>query len=385
MSRFVRFLVSFFTAIGLAWGAPAETIIVPCDVASLSTALDAVNTNGQEDFVWLAPGCTYTLPALWNVEADGGNPVWIYGRRAKLSGGDAHPVLIVSIGATLHLNDVTVTKGRSAGDGGAIASIGTLTLNGSTVSDSTADGYGGGIENFGTLRLVKSTVSGNTASVQGGGIDNFHGRILVTESAINGNTSLYGGGLRNGGDAVVQNSTLRGNGGFVGGGLLNDPSGRAALGNVTISGNAISGSDGGGGIRNEGSLALDNSIVANTAFGLADCFNSGTITPSGGNLIEDGSCAVAGALSGDPIFYDVGASVAFLPLAPSSPAIDAGADASCPGVDQTGAQRPLDGHGDGTFVCDLGANESRCGLLGIEPFLVLPFARRLVRARSRRG
>lgn len=385
ISRRIPFLVALLVAIGLGRSAHAETITVPCDVPTLSTALAAVNTNGQEDFVWLAPGCTYALPELWSVEADAGNPVWIYGRGATLSGGDQHTVLIVSIGATLHLNDVTVTKGKSAGDGGAISSIGTLTLTDSTVSDSEAAGYGGGIENLGTLRLTRSTVSGNTASVQGGGIDNLFGRLTVAESTISHNIGLYGGGIRNGGIASLSNSTVFDNGGFVGGGLLNDSNGRAALGNVTFSKNAISGSDGGGGIRNEGALAIDNSIVANTAFGLADCFNSGTITATGGNLVEDGSCAIDGALDGDPGFFAVASSARFLPLGPSSPAIDAGDNASCPGIDQSGARRPRDGHSDGTSVCDLGSHESACGLLGIEPFLVLPFARRLVRSRSRRG
>lgn len=46
------------------------------------------------------------------------------------------------------------------------------------------------------------------------------------------------------------------------------------------------------------------------------------------------------------------------PLA-GSPAIDAGEASSCPGVDVRGLSRPVDGDGDGTAVCDVGAYEWR--------------------------
>jgi hypothetical protein len=44
-------------------------------------------------------------------------------------------------------------------------------------------------------------------------------------------------------------------------------------------------------------------------------------------------------------------------LLPGSPAIDAGASAACPATDQRGVARPLDGNGDGTTACDVGAFE----------------------------
>ena len=44
-------------------------------------------------------------------------------------------------------------------------------------------------------------------------------------------------------------------------------------------------------------------------------------------------------------------------LSPSSPAIDAGTNAVCPATDYRGFPRPVDGNGDGTAICDMGAYE----------------------------
>ena len=46
-------------------------------------------------------------------------------------------------------------------------------------------------------------------------------------------------------------------------------------------------------------------------------------------------------------------------LAPDSPGVDGGEDASCAVDDVLGQPRPADGNGDGTAVCDLGAFELR--------------------------
>lgn len=387
-----RLSATLVLAIALASGlgrtpqAAAETVNVGCDIYTLAGIINTANRNGEEDLIWLSPACHYELLAPLVIDADLGNPIRIYGRGATISGRDVLNPLVVNAGAIAELNGVTVTKGTTTGSGGAIRNLGTLALTGGTVSDSVAANTGGGIYNAGVLKLTRTSVSGNHSIVNGGGIENAtQARLTLVDSAVSDNSSSYGGGIRNRHRASLFNSTLFRNTGFVGGGVLNDPLGTAMLSNVTISDNEISGSDGGGGIRNEGALSIDNSIVSDTDLGGADCFNSGTITASGGNLVEDGSCAIAGALSGDPMFVGAAGKRKYLPLMPSSPAIDAGSNSSCPGSDQTGARRPRDGHGDGTFVCDLGSHESACGLLGIEPFLVLPVARRLMRARARRG
>ena len=379
-----------FVALTLASRTPAaraETFNVACDAAALASVITTVNTNLEEDFVWLAPSCLYRLAASWVVQEDGGNPVHVQGRNTTISGQNARTAFIVNAGATLHLSDVTVQDGFNTLNGGAIQNGGTLTLNRSTVTASSASSYGGGIHNTGTARLTRSTVSANSAGTQAGGINNGAGsRLTLVDTTVSGNNGLYGGGIANRGTASLFNSTLFGNSGFIGGGILNSGASAAALlSNVTISGNTISGSNGGGGIRNEAALRLDNSIIANHQQG--DCYNSGTITPVTSNLIEDGSCSVLAAFTGDPKLGSPVSKPAVLPLQAGSPAIDAGQNPACARYDQRGAVRPQDGNQDGLAICDLGSYEwtSRaCGLLGIEVFAVLPLARLVARTRSRR-
>src|SRR5439155_22233245 len=93
----------------------------------------------------------------------------------------------------------------------------------------------------------------------------------------------------------------------------------------------------------------------------------GSITSAGHNLSSDGSCGLAGAgdlQKVDPKLgelADNGGPTQTHALLAGSPAIDAGDNASCPGTDQRGTARPVDGNSDGVAVCDIGAFEAPAG------------------------
>ncbi len=219
------------------------------------------------------------------------------------------------------------------------------TLSGNSAANIGAGyaGYGGGIFNyFGTLILSNSTLSGNTASGYcsngvpcsfGGGISNLFATLSLTNSTLSGNSATYGGGVYNGdGQATVTNSTLSGN-------------------------SATSG----GGVYSNGSLAVKNAILANTASG-GNC--SGNPSSYGHNVSDDATCAFAAsgdvnniAAGLDPSgLQNNGGPTRTIALLAGSPAINAGDDAVCAAapvsnLDQRGFVRPAGMH------CDIGAYE----------------------------
>jgi hypothetical protein len=271
----------------------------------------------------------------------------------------------ISNAGTLSLSRMVLDQ-NVAEDGGAIVNNGTLTIADSRISGNIATDAGGGVQGTGpsNITITNSSISGNQASQAGGGMSVF-GIMNVTGSTISGNTSgAQSGGAHLLGTANFTNSTISGNNalGFDGGGLL--VGGTTTLTNVTIAGNSSGSQMGaqGGGIRVLiGSVTATNSIIASNPTG-GDC--AGTVTSQGHNIDSDDSCGL-GAAGDQP-----GTNPLLVPLASGlgptqthglqtgSPAIDLGNEVACPGTDQRGVARPLDGGGIATAVCDIGSFEA---------------------------
>jgi hypothetical protein len=245
--------------------------------------------------------------------------------------------------------------------GGGICSFDRLMVYTSTFSGNEAQS-GGGIYGYeGVLTVQNSTFSGNHVSSGGGGIGN-DGTLTVQDSVFSSNEAGYGGGICNGNEyenavLTVENSTFSGNSVEWGdGGGIDNEGGTLTVRNSTFSGNSA---DYGGGIDNESTLNLYNTLIGNSPDG-GDC--RGSVAANSHNLIAgtgfdacDLTDGAGGSLIGvDPLLGPLGnygGDTPTMPLLLGSPAINAGA--ACLAADQRGIARPQGP------ACDIGAFESR--------------------------
>ena len=170
---------------------------------------------------------------------------------------------------------------------GVTASFSGLTITG---GGGSAD-RGGGVLNFGNLTLTNCTVTGNSAAPSqsgasfpgnGGGIANYS-TVTLADCDISGNTAAkYGAGVFNSGTATISNSNLKDDSASAHGGGLYNASGTATLTNCGMVSDAAGADFYGGGIYNNATLNLANSILVVDTAGRhgGGLYNaSGTATP----------------------------------------------------------------------------------------------------------
>jgi hypothetical protein len=327
-----------YTSVAAALGDPA------CETISVAAGMYTENLSIDRDLVIRGAGVVSTT-------LDGNGSV------------TNQRVISIARDVRVDISDVTVQNSHApSGDdgGGGIRNRGALTLTNvalinNVVSGTTSSDIGGAISpggyGGGALVLQNCVVRGNTAH-RGGGIF-FNSSLHVSNTLFYSNTAFAGGGLNNYGDATLVNATFSANHATNNGAGLTNHS-DATLTNCTLAENA-----GGRGIASYGSTVLVNTLLAHNL--PSNCY--GTVTSSGHNLDDGDSCGFGAtgditdtaALLG-PLQDNGGASWTHALLL-SSPAIDAGSQVACPVVDQRGWDRPFDGDGDGTAVCDIGAYE----------------------------
>jgi beta-glucanase (GH16 family) len=232
-----------------------------------------------------------------------------------VSGSDASRVFQIEAATTVSMNDLEITDGAAAPQGGGVLNFGTLNLDRVVVRDNTEsspspgsanpfDLGGGGIYNGAgaTLNLTDSTVRDNETIVHnGGGIYGFFSsEINVTRSTISGNVAGgVAGGLRTLGDATIVDTVISGNTSTAwhGGGIF------ATDGTVTIESSSVVDNigltpDTAGGlmVATFGAPVLvtlqDSVVTGNVSY---NCQIEGdptvaVLTLLGGNTIDDGSC-----------------------------------------------------------------------------------------------
>jgi CSLREA domain-containing protein len=322
--------------------------------------------------------------------------------------------------AQLSLIDSAVTSNTADGDGGGIANAAgsKMLIEYSLISGNTSDhdlnhdGNGGGINNISeqTFSMVHSQVIGNSAgNAWGGGLfSDGADDVVIEDTLFKGNEALHMGGniyhSGSGGSMELYRCNIDSGSAGAGGGLaavggttyvinttfaLNTATTGANLGGAiyvssatlqlmfnTIAENVA---DYGAAIYNiGGTVSVGHSILAqNHTHGgtLSNC--SGTFSSLGYNLSDDNTCSLTA--DGDMPGTDAGLgnygrnhapdeNLWTFALLPSSPAIDGCYWDIMLLLDERSFPRPVDGDGDGSDFCDIGAYEAQ--LMSFLPVIV---------------
>lgn len=281
------------------------------------------------------------------------------------------------------------------GQGGIWALGGSLEVQRSEIQYNTGGNCGGGIRvQNAASALVRDTLIARNQGAAGAGICLMGGDATVRRSAILvNNASGNGAGIHVGfsglgGTLSLANSTVANNNADGDGGGIYILSGAADLTNVTIARNTAdannNASGDGGGYRVDTlqpvTFDMVNTLVALNTKGagtVSDC--SGAVSSGGTNLVRVGDTGCTGFIgsdltgtSGSPLNANLGVlqynggHTPTISIGASSPAADAGQDATCSvvpvnGKDQREYSRVnADGNNDGGLdgnPCDIGAYE----------------------------
>lgn len=259
---------------------------------------------------------------------------------------------------TVFLSGVTIINGNlPAGltydqkGGGGIRNWASLFLYNSVLSHNnvfgaTGDDAGGGLLNKGICSITDSTIHNNYANEGGGIFNDSHSALQVSSSTINGNFSRGGGGFMNYGSGNLINTTLSNNSAsgenFLLGGAIQNWE-QLQIVQCTIAENSATG--GGGGISNDGTVSMVNTIVSGNVGG--NCNPTVDIVSQGHNLDSDNTCGLTTLQTDlrniDPRLgplQDNGGPTKTYALNPGSPAIDAGKYLMNITADQRGVSRP---------------------------------------------
>jgi CSLREA domain-containing protein len=200
------------------------------DNCTLREAITAAMVGAADDTISFSVDGTITLGSVLPSIMPTGGDLTIdgAGHTITISGNDAVRVFYVASGASLTLQNLTLTHGRTENhDGGGVENNGTLRVTGCTFSYNVAGYSGGAIANSGTLTVTDTTFTNNgTGFYSGGGVNNRNGATAtITGSSFLVNRAEVGGAIHNIGSLNVRDCTFGFNtAGSRGGAIANESS-----------------------------------------------------------------------------------------------------------------------------------------------------------------
>jgi len=310
---------------------------------------------------------------------------------------------VTIFGVVISGGDVSAHSNKEGG-GIRVEDINKFSLLNSIVLGNKAE-QGGGIQTFASESLISfsdisfnSLLDDNSNTVAGAAINNQGGNTTIQYSSIHHNGMNYITNLCNSAvlhsnsisEMIVQSSTISLNGTSISNDCLSGirtSSASLFLVNTTINSNSGFGIEGFDSIGDK-DLFVRNSIIADNEG--TDCRFLGAVSGGinfgdangGNNITSDSSCNmpnISGNMENANPKLDIAKAFfpSFLPVfvyyepLPDSPAVDAGSPLAvnvgnpnaCQQFDQILRTRPIDGDGNGTAVCDIGAVEYNYDLI----------------------
>ena len=185
---FISLLTIFSIGMGHASAADSSTIYVSTNGSDSWNGQSATYQNGNIGPKLTIQNATGTVSTNGTVNiADGvysgtkdnniniNKNMTIQGQSTNntiISGSGVNYIFMISSNATVTINNLTLTNGKS-GSGGAITNDGTLTVTGCTFTGNSATSdFGGAIYNIATLTVTSSAFNSNSAVNHGGAIGN---------------------------------------------------------------------------------------------------------------------------------------------------------------------------------------------------------------------
>ena len=323
----------------------------------------------------IMPNGSYDISTLGQLDIT--SDLTIFGSGADsttITGSNASRIFSVAASGSLKLKGVTLDDGRAnGGSGGAIQAFGPVAIEDVVISSGWAADEGGAIATSDTLHALRSHFVGNSANGDGGAIYTT-GTTTIDRCSLFENEALNGGGIYVSNAAVdLINTTMYLNLSFWEGGAIRSQSNQPLrILHCTLLENeagVFPNNPSAGGIDSSGSSAepiIKSSVLAYNGFDgeLSDVMGSFELADHSLLTTIDGATfgSLVSVMVGDnPTIHDIaiplGVTYAFAPL-PSSPIIDAAATDEFPAFDQLGYNRLIDGNGDTTPAPDMGAYEA---------------------------